>query len=425
MSVDPAAAQGLLAGAPEPTRSASGGPADALAAEGVRSRLGSWCGWVMVGAAVLIPLIGWLSPLGFAPLVALMGLLCLPAFRIKAKDRPIVITLGVAIAWAAASLLWGAFKSTGAGHSVLMEVSLALPLYWSAICGARRADPRLNALALRILSVGLAAHAALLLIDVYLGAELFRTLHQAFYEPILPILAKLKLAQTTYVLAALGAVVLLGALRNWRSLALLGLVVLCVMIAADAFFAAAPLLAVPFSGAVFLIVRRWPRGGPRWLAIGVAATSFAMPWVVLGVRDSGQYDWIERILPDSWSARMSYWSHALDHILARPWLGWGLDASRHMGPGIVLHPHNEALQIWLELGLPGAAAVAVLWFLAFRRLEREAPSAPAAAAAAAGVAFVLFAWANFGIWQQWWLAFGALLVVLAAMVESRASIARA
>ena len=37
-------------------------------------RVAAWCGWVVVGASALVPLIAWLSPLGFAPLLALMGL---------------------------------------------------------------------------------------------------------------------------------------------------------------------------------------------------------------------------------------------------------------------------------------------------------------------------------------------------------------
>jgi hypothetical protein len=113
-----------------------------------RDRLGAWCGWVVVGAAALVPLIGWLSPLGFAPLLALMGLLCLPAMRMTDEDRPLLIVLLGALIWAAVSTIWSPSHPQRIGQTVIVQLALALPLFWSAVCGARRADPRLNDLAL-------------------------------------------------------------------------------------------------------------------------------------------------------------------------------------------------------------------------------------------------------------------------------------
>ena len=57
---------------------------DATAA---RDPLAAWCGWVMIGASVLVAPIGWLWPLGFSALLSLMGLLCLPAVRIGRSFR--------------------------------------------------------------------------------------------------------------------------------------------------------------------------------------------------------------------------------------------------------------------------------------------------------------------------------------------------
>ena len=100
-------------------------------------------------------------------------------------------------------------------------------------------------------------------------------------------------------------------------------------------------------------------------------------------------------------------------------VGWGLDASRSIPGGkdesrpgeahLPLHPHNAALQAWLELGAPGAALMAVFLALLWRRLAiptgrgftppppREAWRRPSASAFAA-----------YGIWQEWWLATLAL-----------------
>ena len=61
--------------------------------------------------------------------------------------------------------------------------------------------------------------------------------------------------------------------------------------------------------------------------------------------------------------RLLIWSFTGDRIAERPLTGWGLDASRAIPGGrdpirpgeawMPLHPHNAALQLWLELGAPG------------------------------------------------------------------------
>lgn len=384
-----------------------------------RDRLGAWCGWVMVGAAGLVPLVGWLSPLGFAPLLALMGLLCLPAIRMSDEDRPILIVLLGALVWAAASTTWSLQQPKPGGHGVILEIALALPLFWSAICGARRASPRLNRLALQVLAWGLAAFGAVLLADTLADARIYRWLHERYYEPIRPDLARSNVAHTSFVLAVLWPVVLVGGLRRLTDLIPLALAIAGTVAAAYVFGSDAPVLAFPLAAAVILGVWLMPRVGPRVLAVSVAAVGFLMPTFVWLVRANSDYGKLEQGVQLSWSARLSYWSHTVDWILQRPIKGWGLDASRAMGPGIQLHPHNSALQVWLELGFIGAVAAAVFWGLSLLRLSRGKPDLGMSGVAGAAVVYLLFAWINYGLWQQWWLALGVLIVVVGAMLDNR------
>lgn len=384
-----------------------------------RDRLGAWCGWVMVGAAGLVPLVGWLSPLGFAPLLALMGLLCLPAIRMSDEDRPILIVLLGALVWAAASTTWSLQQPKPGGHGVILEIALALPLFWSAICGARRASPRLNRLALQVLAWGLAAFGAVLLADTLADARIYRWLHERYYEPIRPDLARSNVAHTSFVLAVLWPVVLVGGLRRLTDLIPLALAIAGTVAAAYVFGSDAPVLAFPLAAAVILGVWLMPRVGPRVLAVSVAAVGFLMPAFIWLVRANSDYGKLEQGVQLSWSARLSYWSHTVDWILQRPIKGWGLDASRAMGPGIQLHPHNSALQVWLELGFIGAVAAAVFWGLSLLRLSRGKPDLGMSGVAGAAVVYLLFAWINYGLWQQWWLALGVLIVVVGAMLDNR------
>ena len=84
--------------------------------------------------------------------------------------------------------------------------------------------------------------------------------------------------------------------------------------------------------------------------------------------------------------RLLIWSFAGDRIAERPLAGWGLDSSRTIPGGrdpirpgetwMPLHPHNAPLQLWLELGVPGAVLFALLVALAWYALAAARLAAP-------------------------------------------------
>ncbi len=131
--------------------------------------------------------------------------------------------------------------------------------------------------------------------------------------------------------------------------------------------------------------------------------------------------------------RLHIWKFVARRIADRPLRGWGMDASRALpggeapvianGQALPLHPHNAALQMWLELGLPGALAFALLTLLVGRavwsidgdRLAR------ASATATLVVALVVLS-ASFGVWQNWWL--GALALAAGTVAFAAAERAR-
>jgi len=127
--------------------------------------------------------------------------------------------------------------------------------------------------------------------------------------------------------------------------------------------------------------------------------------------------------------RLMSWEFADRHIERRPLLGHGLHASRHLEQGdaavpvppdcpsnrahalqrnarnMPLHPHNAAIQIWLELGMLGAAAFTALLGFATVRAERlTAPRLHKAAFAATSAAAFTVTLVSFGIWQGWFVA---------------------
>ena len=113
--------------------------------------------------------------------------------------------------------------------------------------------------------------------------------------------------------------------------------------------------------------------------------------------------------------RFYIWDFVGKRIAERPLLGWGLDLARAIPGGkdlirlnqarLPLHPHNAPLQIWLELGVPGAVLFALLLGWLWLRLAAAAwPPLLAAAAGGSLAAVCAVLSAGWGIWQEWWLA---------------------
>ena len=121
--------------------------------------------------------------------------------------------------------------------------------------------------------------------------------------------------------------------------------------------------------------------------------------------------------------RLLIWSFVGERIAERPLLGWGLDASRAIPGGnqearlgqnwLSLHPHDAPLQVWLELGIPGALLFAALVALLWLRLDRlPGPRLYQAAAGGALTAALAPVFAAYGVWQEWWIGTLALVLFL-------------
>lgn len=382
-------------------------------AAATRDRVGVWCGWVLVGTAALTPLFAWLGPLGFAPLVALAGLLCLPAVRLSARHLPLLILLAATAAWAALSMLWSVHRIDEVEDATALKLALQVPLYWAAWSGARRAAPEVRRTALLVFAWGLAAYGVLLLVEAFTEGGVYQALRKAIGDPIRPDLGRKNIAQGSFALALLWPVALAGGVRAgapaWLALPMAAGTALL----ASHFDTDAPALAVGLVLLVGGLVLVWPRSAPNALGVAAGLLIVFMPLIVLALRMAH----LGPKLPLSWSLRADYWGYALARIAEHPFRGWGLDASRDFGPHIVLHPHNGPLQLWLELGLPGAAMAALAWVFLFRRAARDGRSLVAAATAGSAAVYLLFGCVSFGVWQEWWLALGALAAVIAALAD--------
>jgi O-antigen ligase len=127
--------------------------------------------------------------------------------------------------------------------------------------------------------------------------------------------------------------------------------------------------------------------------------------------------------------RLEIWSFVGGKIAQKPVLGWGLDSSRAIPGGsapipgapsgqqwLPLHPHNAALQLWLELGGVGALLFAAFVARIWLALEETAwPRLYAAAAGSSLVIALVVGFGSYGVWQEWWIGteFLTLFLILA------------
>lgn len=389
-----------------------------------RSRWATLSGWSLTGVFLITPLIAWLAPLSFAPVVTLAGLLSLPTYRVDEADRPAAIAILVMVVWACVSTVWSPYVPKHLGQSTALKLVIECAVYGALVIAGRQGTPRSRHWLMRALVFGMGLLGAFMLMEAATGAAVYQQIRVWTGDPIRPDLAVKNVAQGLFVLTLFAPPAIVAGQRlglgYWPALPIL----VGIAWPSHVFGYDAPFVALVAAALSMGLVWLWPRVGPRLLA-GFAAFFFlTAPAVVWGLRQLGWYDALQAKVSLSWSERMGYWSHAQEWISLEPGRGWGLDASRMFAPGIILHPHDAALQIWLELGLIGAVSAAVVWVAIFAGLHRDRPDLRVAASAGCGVIYLTFNAFSFGVWQEWWVALGAMACAICIALQRQGPVLR-
>ncbi|CAN5418194.1 O-antigen ligase [soil metagenome] len=392
----------------------------------VATRRTPWLSGVAIFLVVMTPLLAYLAPLGFAPLLALTGLLALPGLRLtRAAAPPLLILVALAV-WAAVSMTWSPAAidpSTLKDYNDVetltgLKLFLQLATYGAAVVALRGLSETGARRAATVLAYGMLALATVAAIDSLSGAAIYQKLHAVTGEPISPDVAMVKVSLSTYALALLFWPVSLILSRS-NAPGLILLLVLGTVITSALGSSDACLVALAAGGLAWLLVRAFGPSGARVLVGLVAAPFVVAPLALLIGVETGFIGWLHKLVPASWDARLNIWTFAADHIQSHPFRGWGLDASRTFGSAIPLHTHNAQLQLWLELGAIGAALAGVFFcWLAYgvvRTSERS--RGEAAMAAGALVSYLMIGALSFGVWQEWWLGLGALTLIACGLAR--------
>lgn len=210
---------------------------------------------------------------------------------------------------------------------------------------------------------------------------------------------------------------LLAVYRRWGRLAAaaLFLAALGVVVQGFSLTAVIALLAGLLMGLLALLL---PRRGTALLASLAAVWILAAPMVLQPKATAVMIGLVPPVAGklSSFEHRRAIWGFVIERIAEKPMAGWGMGSSRaipggqtQIRPGVELlplHPHDAALQLWLELGLPGAVLGAVFVLMVIRSIGRTAGDAPAyASAMALFAAAMVNAMASYNLWHEWWMTF--------------------
>ena len=177
----------------------------------------------------------------------------------------------------------------------------------------------------------------------------------------------------------------------------------------------ASLLAVAVGGVTFIICLLLGRSVGIAIAILTAGFVLYVPTITEKYTTSGTVSELVESAPPSVKHRVVMWNFVSQKIKEAPFWGHGMDSSRHIPQDkfrlssnmeiMPLHPHNAALQIRMELGLPGVTLAIALVLSIFWAILKEASSRQQMAIRISALCTYLSVGAvSYGVWQAWWIA---------------------
>jgi|GEM_PF-686552 O-antigen ligase len=160
--------------------------------------------------------------------------------------------------------------------------------------------------------------------------------------------------------------------------------------------------------------------------IGILSAPFLAQYLwSLTPHDLSAQQQIDFISKTNYLPRLELWDAVARYAMQSPWIGFGIEATRSVPafdsqqiyqPGTtLLHPHNAALQIWIEFGALGAVLAAGSIAL----LCRACMNLPNQMAKRLGLALLVATMGvgvvGYGLWQGWWIGLLATLVAVSIL----------
>lgn len=403
---------------------------------------------ILRAVAVAVPLAAVYLPLGLSWL-ALAVALALAATGARAgvflpnRNLTLAVLFAAFFAWCALTLAWSVDPGRTLGRlPTLAAVLTAVVVLLASIRGTTLDEKR--ALALALLA-GFALAAPFLIFERLAGAPLMTALGHDTKARGISLFAPFN--RGLLVLSVMAWPAVLACTVTGRRAWAWGLgaaVLACVW----SFQGTS--VALCFTGAMLAFALAWAGRRPVLHAMRIAATLWilAAPFAFHAVLGRLDLDAMVNHVNVSVLHRFYIWQFSSRKVLERPLTGYGYETARNVpgahqrvvlrttpnvvsGDRIPLHTHDVPLQIWLELGLPGAVLLAAFVWLVFSvplaLVDRAGSTGTGTGRTAAAVAAAMLAMGfgvinmSYGAWQVWWqAAFALAAVFIATLLRDRA-----
>ncbi len=381
-----------------------------------------------------LPLMGYLTPrvLAFTPIV--FTLLGFWALRSCARPMPCIRSKALIMAAAIAALgMLSSLWSINPDESLSRAIRTALVIIPGAVLFSQFRG--LNKTAIpgfaKYFSLALIAAMVLLLIDLYTRAGLYFITHDT--DPDVDNFSNLNrstIAVLFFSLASAYAVWQSDRITKKTKTILWAALSLCL---------AAIMFKTHSQSAQFgaiLAASLWLgfplRSKAAWIALAsiLSAAILAAPWMVqFAYNNIAEVASQSGFMADAYvSSRLEIWDFVARKALESPWVGYGMEATRsidnfdsaklYMPLDYVLHPHNFALQIWIEFGALGAVlSVAFINCVLYRVYKHPCPR-DRRFMLMIFVTLLGLAATSYGLWQGWWLGLFVHMGGLCALLQT-------
>ncbi len=380
-----------------------------------------------VCAFAALPSAGLVNGALYAPLLFGLGVVLAAALWVADAARPradgallLLAVLFVALGWA--SIAWSVAPAESARRALQLTAIAAASLLLLAVPPPEGAAvERLFAVMLGTLAIGALAMVG----DRALGYPLQHLIAAKAAYPVTKYNRGLDyLALLVWPMLACGA----AARRRPREMLLAATLALLVAAAGKSTTAPAALLV---GAACYGLAVRTPRWGTRLVAASVTLMAVTLPvWLRMAAQHRAL---LVGHIKMSGLHRLEIWDYMTARVAERPLFGWGLAAAnavpihpaelasyRFVVPQGV-YPHQQWLELWLELGVVGALLALALALLALGRIARLPPGTAAFALAAFAAALAV-SFSNFEITtDSWWAALAGTAFLMRAAARREAA----
>jgi O-antigen ligase len=335
-------------------------------------------------------------------------------------DGALLVLAGLLVALGWASVAWSVAPAESARRALQLTLIAAASLLLLAVPSA---DGAVAKKLFPVMLAALAVGALTMVADRALGYPLQHLMAAKATYPV----AKYNRGLDYFSLLAWPMLACGAVARRGRELVLAALLAALLAVAGRSTTAPVALLcgAAGYGLAVF-----WPRHVARVATLAVTLMAVTLPvWLrIAAAHRAGLAGHIKA----SGMHRLEIWDYMTARVMERPLLGWGLAAANAVPirPAELAHyrfvvpqgvyPHQQWLELWLELGVVGALLALALALLVLGRIARLPPRTRAFGFAAFAAALAV-SFSNFEITtDSWWAALAgtAFLLRAAARLEA-------